>query len=116
VPPRKPHRRLRDILAAIAKIRRYTEGLDYRTFAGDEKTIDAVVRNFTVIGEAATHLPDEYIDRHPGIPWNEMRGMRNVIVHEYFGVSIAIVWETIQHDLPALEQALPPLLDDNGDT
>jgi uncharacterized protein with HEPN domain len=106
VPRRETDERLRDILAAIAKIRRYTAGMDFRAFADDEKTIDAVIRNFAVIGEAANHLSDDYIGRHSGIPWDEMRGMRNVIIHEYFGVSMEIIWETIQGDLPAVEESL----------
>lgn len=98
------------MLAAIGKIRSYTAGMDFATFAADERTIDAVIRNFTVIGEAANHLPDEFVSRHPGVPWAEMRGMRNVVIHEYFGVSLAIVWETIQHDLPEAEASLRALL------
>jgi hypothetical protein len=110
VPPRGSEQRLRDILAAIDKIRRYTAGMDFATFAGDERTIDAVIRNFTVIGEAANHLPDELVSHQPGVPWAEMRGMRNVVIHEYFGVSLAILWETIQHDLPEAERSLGELL------
>ena len=110
MPRRNPEQRLRDILAAIGKIRRYTAGWDFETFAADERTVDAVIRNFAVIGEAASHLPDEYLSLHPGVPWVEMRGLRNVVVHEYFGVSLAIVWETIQHDLPAAEASLRSLL------
>lgn len=106
MPRRESDERLRDILAAITKIRRYTAGMDFLAFADDEKTIDAVIRNFTVIGEAANHLPDDYIGRHSGIPWAEMRGMRNVVIHEYFGVSMEIIWETIQSDLPTVEASL----------
>lgn len=102
-------------MVAIAKIHRYTAGMDYPTFAADERTIDAVIRNFSVIGEAASQLPDEYVVRQPSIPWNEMRGMRNVIIHEYFGISLPILWETIQNDLPAVERALGALIDAEGD-
>lgn len=109
-PDRSPEQRLRDILGAIDKIYRYTAEMDAEALAADEKTLDAVIRNFAVIGEAASHLPEEYVSRHSGFPWMEMRGMRNVVIHEYFGVSVAILWETIRHDLPDLERKLRELL------
>ena len=75
-------------------------------FSGAPKTIDAVIRNFTIIGEAARHIPDEIVQSHPEIPWREMADLRNTIVHEYFGVSEKIIWETIQTDLPGLLSSL----------
>ena len=75
-------------MEAIARIQRYTKGMTFTDFAADEKTIDAVIKNIAVIGEAARHLPIDMQERHPQIAWEEMRGMRNVVMHEYFGVSI----------------------------
>jgi uncharacterized protein with HEPN domain len=75
-------------------------------FSGAPKTIDAVIRNFTIIGEAARHIPDEIVQSHPEIPLREMADLRNIIVHEYFGVSEKIIWETIQTDLPGLLSSL----------
>lgn len=101
-----PHRswefRIADIVEAIEKINNYTSGMSYEQFCEDSKTIDAVIRNFAIIGEAARHIPDKIIQSHSEIPWRDMADMRNIIVHEYFGVNKKIVWETIQKDLPNL--------------
>ena len=103
--------RVSDILDAIDKIARYTADHTRKTFEVDDKTVDAVVRNITIIGEASTHMPEEVEARVPGVPWSEMRGMRNIVVHEYFGVDFDILWETVQHDLPPLVWPLQELLD-----
>jgi uncharacterized protein with HEPN domain len=109
-----PHRRwdirIRDILAAIKKISEYTKDYNYQNFESDSKTLDAVVRNLEIIGEAARHVPDDIIEKNPGIPWREIRDMRNLLAHEYFGVNIKIVWETIQTDLPAIAPLLKGIL------
>jgi len=111
VPPSRAQRRLRDILEAVRKIRRYVDGMDLQAFIGDERTVDAVLRNLTVIGEAAGHLPEDFLARHPDLPVAEMKGMRNVVVHEYFGVSVTILWETVEHDLPPLIPVLESYLE-----
>ena len=98
--------RIEDMLEAIAKIERYAKGLSHAQFHEDEKTVDAVVRNLIVIGEAARLVPDEIAERHPEIAWTKMRGLRNLAVHEYFGVDADILWETTQHDLPPLASML----------
>jgi uncharacterized protein with HEPN domain len=94
--------RLEDVLEAIPRIDRYTAGMDYDSFRADDKTIDAVVRNLEVIGEAARHIPEEVQKQYPDIPWARMRDVRNVLIHEYFGVSVSIVWQTVRDDLPPL--------------
>lgn len=109
-PTREWSFRIQDILAAIEKVQRYTANMRFEDFAEDERTIDAVLRNFTVLGEAAAHLPEAVEEEHPGIPWAEMKGMRNIIVHEYFGVSLEIVWETVQKDLPPLVPLLKQII------
>ncbi len=103
--------RLEDILEAINRIQRYTASLDFANFQKDEKTIDAVVRNLEIIGEAAKHIPPKIEKKYPDIPWSEMKGMRNVLSHEYFGVNVSILWQTVQHDLPPLVRLLRELLD-----
>ena len=108
--------RISDILDAIDKIARYTAEMTLTTFAADEKTVDAVLRNLEVIGEAARNLPDDFIARQPQIAWPEMRGMRNIIIHEYFGVSLPIIWQTVEQDLPPLVPLLEELLDQNHST
>lgn len=98
--------RVDDILESIQNILDYTEGMDFLAWGSDRKTIDAVVRNFEIIGEAANHIPPEIQSRFPDIPWSQMRGIRNVLIHEYFGVDEEVLWETVQNDLPALQEKL----------
>jgi uncharacterized protein with HEPN domain len=74
--------------------------MDFEQFTDDQRTIDAVVRNIIIIEEASSRIPDEFIDSHPELPWREMRDMRNIVVHEYFGVDNKIVWETLKKNLP----------------
>ena len=100
--------RVQDILDSIAAIQTYTAGMDYAAFAQDRKTIDAVLRNITVIGEAASQVPDLVQAASPEVPW---RDMRDVVVHEYFGVNRQILWDTIQTNLPPLIPPLHALLD-----
>jgi uncharacterized protein with HEPN domain len=80
------------------------------TFQADPKTVDAVIRNFEIIGEAANFIPDDVQARYPDLAWQEMRGMRTILVHEYFGVSLPILWHTIQNDLAPLANSLRQLL------
>ena len=85
--------------------------MDLNRFTEDRKTVDAVVRNFTVIGEATTRISEQVIAENPEIPWRDMSDMRNIVVHEYFGVSNKILWETIQSDLPPIVPLLQKLPD-----
>jgi uncharacterized protein with HEPN domain len=106
VPHREWHLRIEDMLDAIEAIGRFIEGMTYEDFLLDRKTVDAVLRNITVIGEAVARLPDDIQAGVPEVPWRDMRDMRNVVVHEYFGVNKRILWETALHDLPPLVSAL----------
>jgi uncharacterized protein with HEPN domain len=98
------------MLVAARKVAQYTAGLAFGDFAADSKTIDAVVRNLSIIGEAARHVPDSVQALSPSIPWAAIRGMRHRIIHEYAQVDVAIVWDTVTHDLPPLIPALESLL------
>jgi len=111
MPPRNWKMRIQDILKAANKIVVHTRDLNLETFSAAEWTIDAVLRNFTVIGEAVRFIPDDIISTHPEIPWDDIRDMRNIIVHEYFGVDPSIVWKTITDDLPELIKHLEAALD-----
>ena len=111
MPHRAARERLSDILNAIERIRSYTDGLTYEQFCTDRRTAEAVQLNFIIIGEAAGHVPDELVQAHPGIPWREMRGLRNVITHGYFSVSLLVVWQTATNDLPPLLRRVRELLD-----
>lgn len=100
---------LEDIRAAMARIDRYTVGMDIATFLADEKTVDAVVRNLEIIGEATRRLPDQFRDTHPEIPWPQIAGLRNRIVHDYFGLDLHLIWHILQTDLKDLEMRLADL-------
>lgn len=100
---------LEDIMLAIQKIRRYTSQMDHEAFLMDELVIDGVARNLEIIGEAARQLPEEFRQAHSQIPWTQIGGLRNRIVHDYFGLDLEIIWEIIQHDLPELEMQVRAL-------
>lgn len=93
---------LRHIVEAIGKIRKYTEGLTLESFKGDTLVQDGVVRQLEIIGEAARMVSEATKKIHPNVPWYEIAGMRNRLIHEYFGVDLAVVWKTITEDLRVL--------------
>ena len=109
MPPREWAFRIRDIIDAIDRISEHIEDLDESSFQADKKTIDAVLYCLAVIGEAAGHIPEDVRDAFPDLPWFEMQGMRNIVVHEYFGVSLPIIWHTVSIDLPKLREQLDAL-------
>ena len=93
---------LDDMLQSAKKIKRYTLDFDFNSFLSDDKTMDAVVRNFEIIGEAANRIDDDFRLKHSEIEWKRIRGFRNRIVHDYFGIDYEIVWEIIETYLDAL--------------
>jgi uncharacterized protein with HEPN domain len=96
-----------DILDSGQKILNYTAGLSLEQFTTDSKTVDAVIRNFEIIGEAANRLPEDFKETHPEIDWHRIRGFRNRIVHDYFGIDYSIVWTIKETFLPQMiEQVL----------
>lgn len=111
MPPRDWLFRINDILDALSAVRKYVDGMTYEDFVSDRKTVDAVVRNLIIIGEAAVHIPDEICHSYQTMPWPDMRAMRNFVVHEYFGVSDKILWDTVQIDLPPLLPLLKEIAD-----
>jgi uncharacterized protein with HEPN domain len=106
---------LEDIREAIAKIERYTAGMDQAAFEADDKCVDAVVRNLEIIGEAARLLPQEVARQTPQIEWRKIAGLRNRIVHDYFGLDLQIIWQILRADLPALNRDLPSGSEKQGD-
>lgn len=102
--------RVQDILKAIAKIEHYVDGMTLTKFKQSELVIDAVVRNFEIIGEASKSIPPSVQRSYPDIPWKEMKGMRDVLIHEYFGVDTKILWHTTKKNLPILQKQLEILL------
>lgn len=97
---------LEDMLESALKIKRYTTNLDFDSFLNDDKTIDAVVRNFEIIGEAANRLDPDFRTRNTEIEWNRIQGFRNRIVHDYFGIDYEIVWTIIENDIENLIEQL----------
>jgi len=91
------------ILTTLEKIAQYTQGFSFEQFRAGSKTVDAVVRNLEVIGEAARQVPKDFAAEYPEIPWAKMVGLRNKILHEYFGVDVEILWQTIREDFPPLK-------------
>lgn len=110
--PRDWKLRVDDMLGAVTSILEYTKGMTFEAFSHDSRTLEAVMHNVMVLGEAARNLPALVVDRHPEIPFKRMWEIRNVIVHIYFGVRKDILWETIQDDLPPLVPLLKLLLDE----
>ena len=110
MPPREWRFRVEDILQSIAAIQEYTRDRDFASFSADRRTLDAVMYNFVIIGEAAANVPEEIQAASPEIPWTSMRKMRNVGAHVYFGLKLPILWDTIQNDLPPLPPMLRTLL------
>lgn len=102
---------LEDMLEAAGKIASYTSGMSFNTFIADDKTVDAVVRNFEIIGEAANRVPEDFKLNHPEIEWRRMNGLRNRIIHEYFGVDYATVWKIKEENVPQLADYLKQALD-----
>ena len=103
---------LEDILDSISKIREFTGNMDFSAFSKDEKTSFAVIRALEIIGEASKNIPEEVRSSHPDIPWREMAGIRNKLIHDYFGVNLAVVWKTVKEDLPTLEPKIRSLLEE----
>jgi uncharacterized protein with HEPN domain len=86
--------------------------LTFEQFKADSRTVEAVQFNFIVIGEAARHIPDDIVTRRAELPWAEMRGLRNVVTHPYFAVSLDILWQTVTTDLPPLAPSIQSLIDE----
>jgi uncharacterized protein with HEPN domain len=107
--------RIEDILEAVERIRRYTAGMTERDFIADDRTVDAVVRNLEIVGEAAKKVPPHVTERHPEIPWSRMSEMRNILVHEYHSVDPAIIFDSARHDMPPLVGPLRALLNEKAE-
>jgi uncharacterized protein with HEPN domain len=94
---------LKDIQDALEKIQSFTAGLDFESFAQDDKTTFAVIRALEIIGEAARKIPKAVRSRYPDVPWQDMTAMRDKLIHDYFGVDLRVVWKTLGIDLPPLK-------------
>jgi uncharacterized protein with HEPN domain len=103
---------IEDIIDAFDSIEEYTEELTYERFVKDKKTVDAVVRNFEVIGEASKYIPESFRKNYHSVPWRDMAGMRDRLIHGYFGVNLEVIWKTIKERLPIVKPLLKEALDE----
>jgi uncharacterized protein with HEPN domain len=104
---------LNDILESAIKIKIYTENLSLEDFLNDDKTVDAVVRNIEIIGEATNRINPKIKEQYPKIEWKRIKGLRNRIVHDYFGIDYEIVWSIIENDLDKLIEEIEQIINDN---
>ncbi len=110
---------LRDILDAIEKAEQFTQGMDFERFSSDYKTRFAVIRALEIIGEASKKIPEAVKRQNPDLPWRDMAGIRDKLIHEYFGLNLQVVWKTLNEDLPKLKPAISDMLEkatNKGDT
>lgn len=103
---------LEDIQSASEKAMAFLGSMSLEAFAGDEKTVFAVVRALEIVGEATKHIPQEVRDRHPDVPWRAMAGIRDKLIHDYVSVSLEIVWKTVIEKLPTLVPSLRRILEE----
>jgi uncharacterized protein with HEPN domain len=101
-----------DIVNAMRSASTFIEGMTFRQFQRDQKTVFAAVRALEIIGEAVKKIPGPVRDRYPEIPWKDMAGMRDKLIHEYFGVNLPTLWNTIKKEIPKLEPQFERILRD----
>jgi len=101
-----------DIVEAMDDAVRFVEGVEYDDFVKDRKTVYAVTRAIEIIGEAVKKIPDTVKNRYPKVPWKRMAGMRDKLIHEYFGVDLRRVWNTVKKDIPNLKPLFEKILKD----
>ena len=106
---------LEDILDAITKVAKFIEGMTFDQFSADDKTTFAVIRALEIIGEATKQIPEQVRNSYSKLPWREMAGIRDKLIHDYFGVNIKVVWKTATEDLPKLESEMRRILADSID-
>ena len=103
---------LRDIFAAMISIQEFIGGMDFEAFAADDKTASAVIRKLEIIGEATKNVPEEIRQNYPQVPWRQMAGMRDRLIHAYFRVDYLLVWETAKNQIPPLQPVIAQILKD----
>jgi uncharacterized protein with HEPN domain len=104
---------LEDIIDSMSKTEKFTEHLSYDEFIKDDKTIFAIIRALEIIGEAVKNIPETLKAKYPDIPWRDMAGMRDKLIHEYSGVKLDLVWKTVKEIIPSLKQKFQKILDES---
>ena len=102
---------VQDILDSINDVENFIDGMEFEDFINDKKTIYSVVRAIEIIGEAAKNVPEQIRTKYPDVPWKQMAGMRDKLIHEYFGVDLEILWETAKDDVPQLKTPISEVME-----
>lgn len=107
---RDPELLLEDILECAGKIARYTKGISIEVFRQNNMLQDAVVRNLEIIGEAVRKLPEDFLEKHPDLPWREIAALRNILAHAYFGLDLEIIWTLAIEETPSLSNQIRSII------
>ncbi len=103
---------IQDIIRSMEAIEQFVEGMDLDQFIHDDRTSSAVIRKFEIIGEASKYIPNDIRNQFPLIPWKDMAGMRDVLIHAYFGIDHQLVWDSVKKEIPGMKTLLKTMLAD----